>query len=156
MKDKKMFRIDVNPLVIGFVALGTSLAVALSASGASPPAGLVRTDVRIEAKDVRGTASPAASSHPLTLQSLAPAHAVEVHPFAATPDTEDTYSLRVESTARTDVRIEAKDVRGTASPAASSHPLTLQSLAPAHAVEVHPFAATPDNEDTYSLRVESK
>lgn len=152
-----MIRINVNPLVIGFVALGPSLAIPLSTSGASPPVGLVRTEVRIEAKDVRGTASPAPSSHPLTPESLAPAQAIDVHPFAATPDTADTHSLRVESTARTDVRIEAKDVTGTASPAAaSSHPLTPESLAPAHAVEVHPFVATPDTEDTYSLQVESK
>jgi hypothetical protein len=114
-----------------------SLAVALSASASSTPAGFTRTDVKIEAKDITVPASPAASSHTLTRGSLAPEHEVEVHPYVPTPDTEDTHSLGVESNARTDVKIETKGIRITPSSAASSHPLSLESLAPAHAIEVH-------------------
>jgi hypothetical protein len=102
-----MFRIPSRLVLVIGVALGLSLAVALWASGTSTPAGFARTDVKIEAKDIeakdieakdtRVKASPAASPEPLTLRSLAPAHAVEVHPYVATPDTEDTHALRVES-----------------------------------------------------------
>jgi hypothetical protein len=90
-----MFRIP--RLSIGFVALGLSLAVALSASASSTPVGFARTDVKIPAKDITVTASPAASLHPLTVESLAPAHAVEVHPYMAPMNTADTHSERVES-----------------------------------------------------------
>jgi hypothetical protein len=102
MKEDTMFRIPSRLVLVIGVALGLSLAVALWASGTSTPAGFARTDVKIEAKDIeakdsRVKASPAASPEPLTLRSLAPAHAVEVHPYVATPDTEDMHALRVES-----------------------------------------------------------
>jgi hypothetical protein len=157
MKEEVMFRIP-SRLVVSLVALGLSLAItpSASASASSTPTGFARTDVKIEAKDITVTASPAASPHLLTPRSLTPAHAVEVHPYVPTPDTEDTHSLRVESNARTDVKIETKGIRATASPVASPHPLPLESLAPAHAVEVHPYVAMPDTEDTHSLQVESK
>jgi hypothetical protein len=106
MKEDTMFRIP-SRLVIGFVVLGLSPAVAPGASVSSTPVGFVRTDVKMEAKDIEARdikakgskviVSPAASPHPLTLRSLSSAHAVEVHPFVATPDTEDTHTLRVES-----------------------------------------------------------
>jgi hypothetical protein len=96
-----MFRIP-SSLIIGFVAFGLSLAVALLTSAAAQSVRSrtdvkMRTDVKIEAKDINVTGSPAAGPHPLTVRSLASAHAVEVHPYVATPDTEDTHSLRVES-----------------------------------------------------------
>jgi hypothetical protein len=84
-------------LVIALVTLGLSLAVALSASASSTPPGFARTDVKIQGNDITATASPATSPQPLTVESLAPAHAVEVHPYMATGDAEDTHSLRVES-----------------------------------------------------------
>lgn len=96
-----MFRIP-NSLSTGFATLGLSLAIALSASAAPPQVGFVRTDVKIEAKDIdkataEGTASPIASPYPLTLESLTSAHEVEIHPHVTTPDTADTHTLRVES-----------------------------------------------------------
>jgi hypothetical protein len=85
---------------IALVALGLSLAVALPVSAASTPPGFARTNVKIEGKDITVTARPAPSPQPLTVESLAPAHAVEVHPYMATEDTADTHSLRVESKKR--------------------------------------------------------
>jgi hypothetical protein len=95
MKEETMFRIP-SSLVIGFVAFGLSLAIAPLALASSPP-GFARTDVKIEPKDIKVTASPAARPNPLTLRSLSSAHAVEVHPYVATPDTKDTHTLRVKS-----------------------------------------------------------
>jgi hypothetical protein len=51
----------------------------------------MRTDVKIQATGKTVTASPAASLHPLTVES--PAQAVEVHPYMARLDTADTHSL---------------------------------------------------------------
>jgi uncharacterized membrane protein len=92
---------------MALVPLGLSLPVALSASASSTPVGFVSTDVKIEAKDINDIAAGASravspdalavSPHPLTVKSLAPAHAVEVHPYMTTGDTEDTHSLRVGS-----------------------------------------------------------
>jgi hypothetical protein len=96
-----MFRIPSRLVLVIGVALGLSLAVALWASGTSTPVGFARTDVKLEAKDKVTPASPhplkLTSPQPLTLRSLTSAHAVEVHPYVAMPDTEDTHSLRVES-----------------------------------------------------------
>jgi len=81
---------------IGLVALGLALAVVLPASADTTP-GVMRTDVKIPATGITSTASPASSRHPLTVESLAPAHAVEVHPYKAPLDTADTHSERVQS-----------------------------------------------------------
>jgi hypothetical protein len=54
---------------------------------------VMRTDVKIRATGKTVTASPAASLHPLTVESAAPAQAVEVHPYMARLDTADTHSL---------------------------------------------------------------
>ena len=81
---------------VGFIALGSALAVVLPASADSTP-GVMRTDVKIPATGITSTASPASSRHPLTVESLAPAHAVEVHPYKAPLDTADTHSERVQS-----------------------------------------------------------
>lgn len=95
-----MFRISSSSST-GFVALGLSLIVALSASAASLQVGVARTDVKIEAKDIETTAevtaSPTASPYPLTLESLTSTHEIEVHPYVATPDTADTHTLWVKS-----------------------------------------------------------
>jgi hypothetical protein len=85
-----MFRIPRS--FVGFIALGLVLAVVLPASADSTP-GAMRTDMKIQATGITVTASPAASLHPLTVESLAPAHAVEVHPYMAQLDTADTHSL---------------------------------------------------------------
>jgi hypothetical protein len=84
-------------LVIALVPLGLSPAVALSASASSTPPGYAWTNVKIEAKDLTVSASPTASPHPLTVESLAPAHGVEVHPYMTMGDTADVHSQRVES-----------------------------------------------------------
>jgi hypothetical protein len=88
-----MIRNRVNPLAVTSLALGMAVAATLSASAAE---GLARTDVKIEV----GAGSPlraSAAAHPvkLTLGSLAPAQAAEVHPYAATPDTNDVHSMSV-------------------------------------------------------------
>ena len=89
-----MFRIPKS--FAGFIALGLVQAVVLPASASSTP-GVIRTDVKIQATGITSTASPAASLHPLTVESLAPAHAVEVHPYMAPLDNADTHSERVQS-----------------------------------------------------------
>jgi hypothetical protein len=92
IKEAMMFRIPDN-LAMGIAALGLSFALAVPALAASPP----RTDVKIEAKDIKDTASPAARLNPQMLKSLSAAHAADVHPYVATPDTKDRRTLRIES-----------------------------------------------------------
>ena len=89
-----MFRIPRS--FAGFIALGLAPAVVLPASADSTP-GVMRIDVKIHAPSITATASPTASFHQLTVESLAPAHAVEVHPYMAPLDTADTHSERVQS-----------------------------------------------------------
>lgn len=146
-----------NPgtLAGAFLALGLSSAVAPSAAADSPPPGLARTDVKIAAKDIDVRPLPG-GPHALTVRSLVPAHAIELHQYVATPDTEQTQSRWVESNARTDVKIEPRVENVASTPDAGPPPLTVRSLSPAHAVEVHPFVEAPDTDDTHSLRVESK
>jgi len=87
-----MFRIPVNP-AMGIAALGLSFALAVPALAASPP----RTDVKIEAKDIKNTASPAVRLSPQMLERLSAAHAADVHPYVETPDTKTRHTLRIES-----------------------------------------------------------
>jgi len=90
-----MFRIPSN-LDVGFVAFGLSFALMPLALADSAP-GSVRTDVKIEAKDFKGTATPAATPNPLTLRSLSATHAADVHLYVAKPDTKATHTLRIQS-----------------------------------------------------------
>jgi hypothetical protein len=95
-----MIRNRVNRLAACSVALGVALAATLPASGASPPAMPKRTDVKIETKGRSPAAAGAAArvgvgSLPLTHGSLAPAHGVEIRPYVAIPNTNDTRTLQV-------------------------------------------------------------
>jgi len=83
----------VNPLAVCSVAL----AATLSASGASLADGSKRTNVKIETVNARAVASAGAGSLPLTSGSLAPAQAIEIHPYVPIPNTNDTHTLSVQS-----------------------------------------------------------
>lgn len=81
--------------------LSTALAVVLAASfaalDASMAAGQGRTDVKINTKKASATAPRDIGSLALTPGSLAPTHALEVHPYVAIPDTKDTHTQSVET-----------------------------------------------------------
>jgi hypothetical protein len=92
LKEATMFRIPGNP-AMGIAALGLSIAAAVSALAAPPP----RTDVKIEAKDIKIKASPPVRLSPQMLERLSAAHAADIHPYVETPDTKTRRTLRVES-----------------------------------------------------------
>jgi len=86
-----MLRIP-GSLAMCLVAAAVCLAaVPMAAAESSAPAP-ERTDVKIQTENQIEAPPPR-----LTLRSLAPAHAVEIQPYVAIPDTADTHTMRVES-----------------------------------------------------------